>query len=164
MKTSPQTLRIGAAIIVILGTVAYLAITAVGANKSYYVTISQLEAMGGKAYTRHLRVAGIIQPGSIHRNGTNADFVLDQSGRTLRVDYRGSEPPPDTFKDNAQALALGTLGRDGVFHASEVQAKCASKYAPAKSPAPVKSAKISTPAPAQGTAELQTPVAAAMGK
>ena len=42
------------------------------------------------------------------------------------------EPPPDTFKDNAQALAIGTYGRDGVFHATQIQAKCASKYAPAQ--------------------------------
>ncbi|HEY0795281.1 MAG TPA: cytochrome c maturation protein CcmE, partial [Acidisarcina sp.] len=45
---------------------------------------------------------------------------------------QGTEPPPDTFKDNAQALAIGTYGRDGVFHATQLQAKCASKYAPAK--------------------------------
>ena len=45
--------------------------------------------------------------------------------------YKGTEPPPDTFKDDAQALALGTYGRDGVFHANGLQAKCASKYAPA---------------------------------
>jgi cytochrome c-type biogenesis protein CcmE len=48
----------------------------------------------------------------------------------LPVSYKGSEPPPDTFKDNSQALAIGDLGRDGVFHANELQAKCASKYAP----------------------------------
>ena len=46
--------------------------------------------------------------------------------------YKGSEPPPDTFKDDSQALAEGTIGRDGVFHASALQAKCASKYAPAQ--------------------------------
>jgi cytochrome c-type biogenesis protein CcmE len=27
-------------------------------------------------------------------------------------------------------LAEGTYGRDGVFHANKLQAKCASKYAP----------------------------------
>jgi cytochrome c-type biogenesis protein CcmE len=48
------------------------------------------------------------------------------------VDYEGAEPPPDTFKDDAQALAIGTYGRDGTFHATQLQAKCASKYAPAK--------------------------------
>ncbi len=45
--------------------------------------------------------------------------------------YKGSEPPPDTFKDDSQALAEGSYGRDGVFHANVLQAKCASKYAPA---------------------------------
>ena len=53
------------------------------------------------------------------------------SGRRLTVIYKGSEPPPDTFKDDSQALAKGTIGRDGVFHATVLQAKCASKYAPA---------------------------------
>jgi cytochrome c-type biogenesis protein CcmE len=57
-------------------------------------------------------------------------FVLNEQGKTLAVNYQGSEPPPDTFKDDAQALAVGTYGRDGVFHATQLQAKCASKYAP----------------------------------
>jgi len=46
------------------------------------------------------------------------------------VDYTGTEAPPDTFKDESQALADGTFGHDGVFHAKQLQAKCASKYAP----------------------------------
>ena len=33
---------------------------------------------------------------------------------------------------NAQALAEGSYGRDGVLHATVLQAKCASKYAPAQ--------------------------------
>jgi cytochrome c-type biogenesis protein CcmE len=130
MKKNSQTLRIAAAVVLILGTIGYLAITAVNANKSYYVTIGELNAMGSKAYTRHLRVAGNVAPGSIERNGTNARFVLLEQGRTLKVNYQGVEPPPDTFKDDAQALAVGTYGQDGVFHATELQAKCASKYAP----------------------------------
>ncbi len=133
MNTSgKQGLRIGIAVVIILGTIAYLAISGVQANKSYYVTIQELNGMGDKAYTRHLRVAGSVQPGSIERNGTNAQFVLVENDRTLRVSYQGSEPPPDTFKDNSQALAVGTFGRDGVFHATQLQAKCASKYAPAQ--------------------------------
>ena len=42
--------------------------------------------------------------------------------------YRGSDPLPDTFRDGAQALADGKMGPDGVFRASQIQAKCASKY------------------------------------
>ena len=130
MRTSYQSVRIAVAVVVILGTIGYLAITGVQANKSYYVTIQELNALGSKAYTRHLRVAGNVAPGSIQRSGTTAQFVLIEQDRTLKVDYKGTEPPPDTFKDNAQALAIGTYGQDGVFHATELQAKCASKYAP----------------------------------
>jgi len=118
--------------IVIVATVAYLAFAAIGDTKSYYVTISELQGMGNKAYTRHLRVAGNVAPGTIHRVGTNASFSLMEQGKLLQVSYQGSEPPPDTFKDDAQALAVGTYGHDGVFHATQLQAKCASKYAPAE--------------------------------
>ncbi len=132
MNRSSQTVHILIAAIVIIGTVSWLAVTGVQANKSYYVTIQELSAMGDKAYTRHLRVAGNVVPGSIDRVGTNAKFTLTEQGHTLAVAYSGAEPPPDTFKDNAQALAMGTYGRDGVFHATQLQAKCASKYAPAQ--------------------------------
>jgi cytochrome c-type biogenesis protein CcmE len=122
------------AALVIVGVVAWLAISAASESKSYYVTITELQGMGNKAYTRHLRVAGNVQPGSINHVGTSATFTLLEQGKTLRVNYQGSEPPPDTFKDDAQALAIGTYGRDGVFHATQLQAKCASKYAPAAKP------------------------------
>jgi cytochrome c-type biogenesis protein CcmE len=126
-----QSAKIGAAVAIILGVIVYLAVTGASATKSYYVTIQELNGMGSKAYTRNLRVAGNVVPGSITHNGTNANFVLVENTNKLRVSYQGEEPPPDTFKDNAQALAIGTYGRDGVFHATQLQAKCASKYAPA---------------------------------
>jgi cytochrome c-type biogenesis protein CcmE len=143
--THKSPIKIIAAAVIILATVAYLSFTGGRDNKSYYVTISELQAMGNKAYTRHLRVAGDVAPNSIQRNGTNAHFVLLEQGHTLPVVYQGIEPPPDTFKDGSQALAMGTYGRDGVFHATELQAKCASKYAAAK--------------PAPNTASLKAPVA-----
>ena len=117
--------------VIILAVVGWLAVSAAKDNKSYYVTISELQGMGNKAYSRHLRVAGNVAPGSIKRVGTTANFTLLEQGKTLNVAYQGSEPPPDTFKDDAQALAIGTYGHDGVFHATQLQAKCASKYAPA---------------------------------
>lgn len=124
-------IKIIAAIVVILATVGYLALTGARDNKSYYVTIAELQGMGNKAYVRHLRVAGNVAPGSIHRVGTYVDFTLLEQNKKLNVSYKGVEPPPDTFKDDSQALAVGTYGSDGVFHATQLQAKCASKYAPA---------------------------------
>ncbi|MGI4827866.1 MAG: cytochrome c maturation protein CcmE [Janthinobacterium lividum] len=132
VQQRPFQLKFVIAALLVVGTVAWLAISGAKQSKSYYVTINELQAMGNKAYTRNLRVAGNVQPGSIERSGPSATFTLMELGKTLRVNYQGSEPPPDTFKDEAQALAIGTYGRDGVFHATQLQAKCASKYAPAK--------------------------------
>jgi len=131
--TAKKYVKFGSAIALIVLALVWVGYTGVQENKSYYVTIKELRAEQGKGdsvYAKHLRVAGNVQPGSINKVGTNADFVIVEEGQVLRVSYKGSEPPPDTFKDDAQALAIGTFGRDGVFHATEVQAKCASKYAP----------------------------------
>ena len=117
---------------VIVLALGYLAYTGVQDSKSYYVTIKELNGMGNSAYSKRLRVAGNVQPGSIKRQGTHLEFQLVELDRTLPVVYAGTEAPPDTFKDNAQALAEGKFGRDGVFHATNIQAKCASKYAPEK--------------------------------
>jgi cytochrome c-type biogenesis protein CcmE len=122
--------RFGAVIVVIVVSLAYLAYTGVRDSKSYYVTIKELNGMGAEAYSKRLRVAGNVAPGSIKRQGTHLEFLLAEEGRTIPVVYAGSEAPPDTFKDNAQALAEGKYGRDGIFHATNIQAKCASKYAP----------------------------------
>jgi len=138
--TQKSSAKIIIAAVIVLATMGYLAFTGVRDNKSYYVTINELQAMGNKAYARHLRVAGNVAPGSIHRTGTYVDFKLLEQNHTLKVSYKGVEPPPDTFKDDAQALAVGTYGRDGVFHATQLQAKCASKYAPAKPAAPTAAA------------------------
>ena len=141
MSKSSNNVKIGIAVAIIVGTIGWLAFTGYGANKSYYVTIAELGGMGDKAFHSNLRVEGFVQPGSIEQAGTHVTFVLNEfeshspkasGGRLLKVEYKGTEPPPDTFKDDSQALAEGTFGRDGVFHANTLQAKCASKYAPAR--------------------------------
>lgn len=124
--------KFGGATVLILMMLGYLAYTGVQESKSYYVTIKELHGMGDGAYTKRLRVAGNVAPGSIKRSGTHVEFILVEQGLSLPVSYAGNEPPPDTFKDNSQALAEGSFGQDGVFHAKALQAKCASKYAPAK--------------------------------
>jgi cytochrome c-type biogenesis protein CcmE len=142
MKIPANTMRVGIASVIIVGTIAAFAISAFNAEKSYsyYLTIAQLNAMGEKAYHNQIRVEGFVVPGSIETSGPHVTFMLNEFeshspkaplGRLLKVVYHGSEPPPDTFKDDSMAVAGGSYGRDGVFHAGELQAKCASKYAPA---------------------------------
>ena len=140
MKNSGNTLRIGIAAVIIVGTIAWLAFTGIGANKSYYVTIPELNKMGDKAYSSQLRVEGFVQPGSIEQSGPHVTFVLNE--------YESH------FKDDSQALAAGTYGRDGMFHANTLQAKCASKYAPGQPGAAPAAAK---PATATGSAPTIPP-------
>src|SRR5678809_838708 len=92
-------LKFGGAVALILLSMGYLAYTGVQESKSYYVTIKELHGMGDGAYTKRLRVAGNVQPGSIKRSGTNMSFVLVENDQLLNVVYNSTEPPPDTFKD-----------------------------------------------------------------
>jgi len=144
-RETSKYLKFGGAIVVILISLGFLAYTGVQESKSYYVTIKELRVMGDSAYSKRLRVAGNVQPGSIKRSGTRVEFVLIEQDQSLSVVYSGTEAPPDTFKDNSQALAEGSFGRDGVFHAKQLQAKCASKYAPQQPGAPAHGAPPTEP-------------------
>ncbi len=147
-------LRFGIAIAIIVLALGYLAFTGVQESKSYYVTISELHKMGDDAYSKRLRVAGNVVPGSIQRQGSKVQFQLTEQGQVVSVSYTGTEAPPDTFVDNSQALAEGEMGRDGVFHAKKLQAKCASKYAPADPNAPgAKPAAAPAGAPAKSAGD-----------
>lgn len=121
-------MKFGALVVVIVGTLVYLAAGGIDETKTYYKTIAELGQMGGGAMDKRVRVAGDVEPGSIHRTGREVEFTLKQDALRLKVVYRGSEPLPDTFRDGAQALADGKMGSDGVFQAGKIQAKCASKY------------------------------------
>ncbi len=117
-----------ALVVVIVGGIVYLAAGGINETKTYYKTVAELSKMGQQANGQRIRVAGDIEPGSIVRKGKEVSFVLKQDQLKLRVVYAGTEPLPDTFRDGAQALADGRMGPDAVFQASQVQAKCASKY------------------------------------
>jgi len=163
MSSQPNKyLKFGAVTVVILVSLGYLAYTGVQESKSYYVTIKELQGMGDGAYSKRLRVAGNVQPGSIKRTGTKVEFVLVEESLSLPVIYSGTEAPPDTFKDNSQALAEGSFGRDGVFHAKGLQAKCASKYAPQQPGAPANGAPANQPA--KSMTKVEVPNASATGQ
>jgi cytochrome c-type biogenesis protein CcmE len=129
-------LKFGFLIVAILGTLIWLSIGGISETSTYYKTIAELNQMGKGGKEHRLRVGGDVAD-SIHRDGREVRFTLTQDKLILPVVYNGIEPLPDTFKPGAQALADGKLGADGVFHATKIQAKCASKYEakPIQSPA-----------------------------
>jgi cytochrome c-type biogenesis protein CcmE len=126
--TSKPYLKFVILSVVIVAALAWLAVGGITETQTYYKTVAELNGMGEQAYAKRVRVAGDIAPDSIQRNGREVRFVLQQQDQTLPVIYNGIEPLPDTFRDGAQAVADGEMRADGVFMASAIQAKCASKY------------------------------------
>jgi cytochrome c-type biogenesis protein CcmE len=121
-------LKFGLLIVGILGTLAWLAVGGISDTKTYYKTIAEVNQLDQQSKEKRLRVAGDVEPNSIQRDGHSVRFTLSQEQLHLKVVYSGVDPLPDTFKDGAQALADGKLGDDGIFRATKIQAKCASKY------------------------------------
>ena len=120
--------KFAALIIVIAGTLVWLAAGGVRQSGTYYKTVGELREMGNGALGKRLRVGGDVEDGSIVRTGREVTFSLHQDKLRLKVIYDGADPLPDTFRAGAQALVDGKVDRDGVFRASKIQAKCASKY------------------------------------
>jgi len=128
MKSYATYIKFGLLITAILGSLAWLAVGGIGDTKTYYKTVAELNQLGKQGMEKRLRVAGDVAPNSISREGRDVRFTLAQDQLHLTVVYSGTEPLPDTFRDGSQAVADGRLGPDGVFHATKIQAKCASKY------------------------------------
>ena len=117
---------VGSALIIL--TLSYLAYSGYQESKTYYHTVPELYAMKDSAYDLRLQVSGDVVPGSIQREGKVVAFSIGQEPQTLHVKYVGKDPLPDTLIDRATAMATGKMGRDGVFVADTMLAKCASKY------------------------------------
>jgi cytochrome c-type biogenesis protein CcmE len=128
MKRKQLKFVVGSMVIIL--TLAYLAYSGYQDSKSYFQTVPELYAMKDAAYGVRTQVSGDVVAGSIARStdGKVVDFVIGQQPQTLKIRYVGKDPLPDTLIDRATAVASGSLGRDGVFTANQITAKCASKY------------------------------------
>ncbi|MBE7544146.1 MAG: cytochrome c maturation protein CcmE [Bryobacteraceae bacterium] len=117
-------------IVGILGTLAWLAASGINESKTYYKTVAELKALQGDDAHKRVRVTGDVVAGTIKRDGGLVHFqIIDKETNSfLNVTYMGKDPLPDTFRDEAQAMADGKLSEDGTFHASAIAAKCPSKY------------------------------------
>jgi cytochrome c-type biogenesis protein CcmE len=121
-----KKLKFGIGIAIILGVVAWEAVTGFQQSKTYYVTVSEL--LSGKTQRHRVRVGGTVAANSIQRHNGTVTFRLAQNADTLAVAYVGSDTLPDTFREGAQAVIEGDYTTDGTFRAEHIQAKCASKY------------------------------------
>jgi cytochrome c-type biogenesis protein CcmE len=114
-----------------VGTAASLALYAFNDTLVFFMSPSDLAAKP-PAPGRTVRLGGLVEEGSLQRTtdgGTpTASFRVTDGPRSVEVKYHGILP--DLFREGQGIVALGTLGRDGTFRASEVLAKHDETYMP----------------------------------
>jgi cytochrome c-type biogenesis protein CcmE len=114
--------------VIIVGASLWLAYQGYLSGKSYYLTVEELLENPSHSAGKALRVGGDVLPGSVDKSD-GLRFTLIQGNHSLSVSYVGTEPLPDTFRDQAQAVVDGQYDVDQeLFLADKIQAKCASKY------------------------------------
>lgn len=87
------------------------------------------EVAEGKAPAgRTFRIGGLVEEGSIKREGIVVRFAVTDTAKSIPVEYSG--PLPDLFREGKGAVVQGKLGPNGVFTASEVLAKHDENYMP----------------------------------
>jgi len=111
----------------VLGGAAALVLTALNDNIVFFYSPSQL-AEKKLAPDRHFRLGGLVENGSVRKEGTEVRFRVTDLKSTLPVVYRGILP--DLFREGQGVIAEGSLDAQGVFVAREVLAKHDENYMP----------------------------------
>jgi cytochrome c-type biogenesis protein CcmE len=113
--------------VVALGVATALVLSAFQKNLVFFFSPTQVAAKEAPL-GRTFRIGGIVEPGSVKRDGVEVRFAVTDTAKTIPVLYRGSLP--DLFREGKMVVAQGQLGTDGTFQAREVLAKHDENYMP----------------------------------
>jgi cytochrome c-type biogenesis protein CcmE len=113
----------------VLGAAAMLVLNAFQSNLVFFFSPSQIAANEAPR-DRAFRIGGLVEAGSIRRDGQSltVQFVVTDMAQRVPVTYTGLLP--DLFKEGKGVVAQGKLGTDGVFRAEQVLAKHDENYMP----------------------------------
>jgi cytochrome c-type biogenesis protein CcmE len=110
-----------------LAAVAVLVLNAFEDNLLFFFSPSQIHAQQAPL-DRPFRIGGLVEPGSVRRDGLLVHFVVTDLVHTVPVTYRGILP--DLFKEGKGVVARGRLDAGGAFTADQVLAKHDENYMP----------------------------------
>jgi cytochrome c-type biogenesis protein CcmE len=110
-----------------LALAAYLAASAFRNNLVFFFSPTQVAAKEAPV-DRTFRIGGLVQEGSLKRDGINVHFTVTDTAYNVPVVYKGILP--DLFKEGRGCVAQGKIGPDGVFRAEQVLAKHDENYMP----------------------------------
>lgn len=110
--------------VIVAACVGYLIYSASGGSAEYYLTVSELRTHTEGA---NVRVAGVVE-NDVQKSdgGLHVTFTEKDATASVPVDYTGTLP--DIFKPGITVVVDGRLGKDGVFHARTLLAKCPSRF------------------------------------
>jgi len=119
--------------LVIVAGVAGLIVTGVKETGVYFLTPTELFARIRADSSFHdigIKVGAHVVPGSVQRDAGSRTIAFRISDGTQEFPVQYTGLVPDTFTDasNIEVIVEGKFSRDGVFHATEVLAKCGSRY------------------------------------
>ena len=135
---SHKAIKIGITVLVLIAAFSALLFTTLQDNLQYYKYVDEVAEAQHEWEGKTLKVHGNVVPGSVRATADrlNWKFELQRNGKVIRASYSGVAP--DTFKDdaNVEVVLTGRFTPEG-FHATDMSAKCPSKYeeAPPAGPA-----------------------------
>jgi cytochrome c-type biogenesis protein CcmE len=110
-----------------LGVAAALVLTALNDNLVFFYSPTQVAEKNIGA-DRRFRLGGLVEQGSVVKDGQLVRFTVTDTNKTVKVSYRGILP--DLFREGQGVIAEGSIGPDGVFTAREILAKHDENYMP----------------------------------
>ena len=114
-------------VLLALAAATALVLNAFRSNMVFFFTPTQIST-GEAPKARAFRLGGLVQQGSVAREGINVRFVVTDTAKNVTVQYQGTLP--DLFKEGKGVVAQGELNNEGVFMAKEVLAKHDENYMP----------------------------------
>ena len=117
--------------VLIVGSVGYLMAAGIRQTGQYFLTPSELAqrvSADPSFYDLGLKVGARVVPGTVTKEiaTQTLSFRISDGSATYPVTFHGL--PPDTFNDSVEVVVEGRLKQDGVIYATNVLAKCGSRY------------------------------------
>jgi len=127
MKPKRKRLWLLVGSLAVLGVAAALVLTALNDNIVFFYSPTQV-AEKHPGPDRRFRLGGLVETGSVKKDGSVTHFTVTDLQKTVPVVYRGILP--DLFREGQGVIAEGSIGADGVFTAKDVLAKHDENYMP----------------------------------
>jgi cytochrome c-type biogenesis protein CcmE len=123
---NPKAVKIGLTALVSAGAFSALLATTLRDSMQYYKYVDEVADVRHDWQGKTLQVHGYVK-GTIFQKRDSLDyrFDLQRNGKVITAYYSGVVP--DTFKEDAEVVLTGQF-KDSEFHATNMTAKCPSKY------------------------------------